>query len=237
MKDTPYIYCICRIDRKTWKYINEDLSSRGYKRIKAYIPTVQILKKTKEGKNYYDEVPLLFNYGFIKMKSEKAFDRNFLNKLKKNIPGILNWMKSPENLFPKKKRARIDNAEDFDDFSIVATISRKQIRYYKQISKRNNIFSLESITSLKIGDYITLRGYPFEGIGAVVDEISLVTKTVTVTIYSGKGSINIQLPMDNVLYSVYNNYDEDNLESPETEIDISQIPDGSTEELLNSKQY
>lgn len=50
MKDTPYIYCICRIDRKTWKYINEDLSSRGYKRIKAYIPTVQILKKTKEGK-------------------------------------------------------------------------------------------------------------------------------------------------------------------------------------------
>lgn len=43
--------------------------------------------------------------------------------------------------------------------------------------------------------------------------------------------------MDNVLYSVYNNYDEDNLESPETEIDISQIPDGSTEELLNSKQY
>ena len=144
MKDTPYIYCICRIDRKTWKYINEDLSSRGYKRIKAYIPTVQILKKTKEGKNYYDEVPLLFNYGFIKMKSEKAFDRNFLNKLKKNIPGILNWMKSPENLFPKKKRARIDNAEDFDDFSLVATVSRKQIRYYKQISKRNNIFSLES---------------------------------------------------------------------------------------------
>ena len=79
--------------------------------------------------------------------------------------------------------------------------------------------------------------YPFEGIGAVVDEISLVTKTVTVTIYPGKGSITIQLPMDNVLYSVYNNYDEDNLESPETEIDISQIPDGSTEELLNSKQY
>ena len=237
MKNTPYIYCICRIDRKTWKYINEDLSSRGYKRIKAYIPTVKILKKTKEGKNYYDEVPLLFNYGFIRMKSDKAFDRNFLNRVKKNIPGILNWMKSPESLFPKKKRARIDNPEDFDDFSIVATVSRKQIRYYKQISKRNNIFSLESITGLKIGDYITLRGYPFEGIGAVVDEINLTTKTITVTIYPGKGSITIQLPMDNVLYSVYHNYDEDNLESPETEIDISQIPDGSTEELLNSKQY
>ena len=237
MKDTPYIYCICRIDRKSWKYINEDLSNRGYKKIKSFIPTVKILKKTKAGKNFYEEVPLLFNYGFIKMKSDKAFDRNFLNKLKKDIPGILNFLKSPENLFPKKKRARIDNAEDFDDFSIVATVSREQIKYYKSISKRNNVFSLESITSLKIGDYITLRGYPFEGIGAVVDELNLTTKTITVTIYPGKGSITIQLPMDNVLYSIYNDYDEDHLESLDSGTDISQIPDGSTEEFLNSKQY
>ena len=220
MKDTPYIYCICRIDRKSWKYIDEDLSNRGYKKIKSFIPTVKILKKTKAGKNFYED-----------------FDRNFLNKLKKDIPGILNFLKSPENLFSKKKRARIDNAEDFDDFSIVATISREQVKYYKSISKRNNVFSLESITSLKIGDYITLRGYPFEGIGAIVDELNLATKTITVTIYPGKGSITIQLPMDNVLYSIYNDYDEDHLESLDNGADISQIPDGSTEEFLNSNQY
>lgn len=50
MKDTPYIYCICRIDRKTWKYINEDLSSRGYKRIKAISLQFKYLKKNQRGK-------------------------------------------------------------------------------------------------------------------------------------------------------------------------------------------
>lgn len=43
--------------------------------------------------------------------------------------------------------------------------------------------------------------------------------------------------MDNVLYSIYNDYDEDHLESLDNGTDISQIPDGSTEEFLNSKQY
>lgn len=237
MKHIPYVYCICRIDAKNWQFINEDLASRGYKGIKSYIPSVKILKKSKSGKNIYQEVPLLFNYGFIKMKSNLAFDRQYLNKVRKDIPGILGWVKSLETMHPRKKKARIDNAEDFDDFSMVATIPRKELIRYKKLAKKNNIYSANDITRVNIGSYVTLRGYPFEGIEAVVEDINLNTKMVTVTIYPEKGSMLIQIPMELVFYSIYHNYDESILMSPDKDIDLSQIPDGSTEELLNSKQY
>lgn len=236
-RNTPYVYCICRIDQKYWKDINEELSERGYKKVKAFIPSIKILKKSKAGKNIYDEVPYLFNYGFIRMKSEKAYDRQFLNKLKRDIPGILGFMKSPETMFPRKKRARIDNAEDFDDFSMVATVTKEEVKFYKNNAKKNQVFSANDITNIQIGSYVTLRGYPFEGIEATIDEINLTTKMVTVTLYPEKGSLVIQVPMENVFYSVYQNYNEDILLSPDKEIDVTQIPDGSTEELLNSKQY
>ena len=72
---TPYVYCIFRLDRKFYKRINSDLKCRGYKHVKAIVPTISVLKKSRKGNNEYEDVPLLFNYGFIKMKSEKAFDR------------------------------------------------------------------------------------------------------------------------------------------------------------------
>lgn len=236
-RNIPYVYCICRIDQKYWKKINEELESRGYKKVKAFVPAVKILKKSKAGKNIYEEVPLLFNYGFVRMKSDKAYDRPFLNKIKRDIPGILGFMKSPETMFPRKKRARIDNAEDFDDFSMVATVTKEEVKYYKERAKKNQVFSADDVVNVPVGSYVTLKGYPFEGIEATIDDVNLTTRMVTVTIYPERGSMVIQVPMDSVFYSVYQNYDENILMSPDKEIDVSQIADGSTEELLNSKQY
>ena len=122
---------------------------------------------------------------------------------------LAEWTRLAESMHPKKKKKRIDNAEDFDDFSMVATISKKEYKHYKTLSRNNQIFSADDIVNLKIGDYITLRSYPFDGIGAVVNGINLVTKMVTVTIYPENGSLAIQIPIDNVLYSIYQDYDED----------------------------
>lgn len=223
MKNTPYVYCICRVDKKYFKYINEDLESRGYRKIKAIIPTIKLLRGTKQGKNTYIEAPLLFNFGFIKMKTEKAFDRNFLNKLRREIPGILGWLKSLDTMHPKKKRSRIDNAEDWDDFSIVATVTKEQVKYYRRVAKKNNIYSMEDLTSIIIGSFIVLRGYPFEGIDARVDDFNLTTKMVTLTLYPERGGLTIHKPIDNVLYSIYEDYDEDRLESY-NEFDLSSLP-------------
>ena len=172
---TPYVYCIFRLDKKFYKRINSDLKNRGYKNVKAIIPIISVLKKSRKGSNEYEDVPLLFNYGFIRMKPEKAFDRYYLNKLKKDIPGILSFLKSLDYR-PKRKRLRVDNAEDFDDYSVVATITREEVKKYKRMSKANKIFSADDITRVAIGDYVILRGYPFEGIPAILLENNLNTK-------------------------------------------------------------
>ena len=205
--------------------------------MKAIVPTVSVLKKSRKGKNEYEDVPLLFNYGFIKMKPEKAFDRYYLNKLKRDIPGILSFMKSLDYR-PKRKRLRVDNAEDFDDYSVVATITKEEVKKYRRMSRANKIFSVSDITRVAIGDYVVLRGYPFEGIPAVILESNLTTKMMLVKLYPEMdGSLEIEVPMENVLYSVYHESDEYKMYSADYEVDLSQIPDGSTEEILMNKQY
>lgn len=205
--------------------------------MKAIVPTISVLKKSRKGKNEYEDVPLLFNYGFIKMKPEKAFDRYYLNKLKRDIPGILSFMKSLDYR-PKRKRLRVDNAEDFDDYSMVATITKEEVKKYRRMSKANKIFSVNDITRVAIGDYVVLRGYPFEGIPAIILESNLNTRKMLVKLYPEMdGSLEIEVPMENVLYSAYHESDEYKMYSTDYEVDLSQIPDGSTEEILMNKQY
>ena len=205
--------------------------------MKAIVPTISVLKKSRKGNNEYEDVPLLFNYGFIKMKPEKAFDRYYLNKLKKDIPGILSFMKSLDYR-PKRKRLRVDNAEDFDDYSVVATITKEEVKKYRRMSRANKIFSVSDITRVAIGDYVVLRGYPFEGIPAVILESNLTTKMMLVKLYPEMdGSLEIEVPMENVLYSAYHESDEYKMYSTDYDTDLSIIPDGSTEEILMNKQY
>ena len=205
--------------------------------MKAIVPTISVLKKSRKGKNEYEDVPLLFNYGFIKMKPEKAFDRYYLNKLKRDIPGILSFMKSLDYR-PKRKRLRVDNAEDFDDYSMVATLTKEEVKKYRRMSKANKIFSVNDITRVAIGDYVVLRGYPFEGIPAIILESNLNTRKMLVKIYPEMdGSLEIEVPMENVLYSAYHESDEYKMYSTDYDTDLSIIPDGSTEEILMNKQY
>lgn len=209
MKRPPYTYAICRLDHKFWPYINQELKDRGYKHIRAIIPVVKVPLRSKAGHNDYKEVPLLFNYGFIRMNTEKAFNRQFLRKLKTQIPGITGWVHNTVTMHPRKQRKRIDNAEDWDDFSQVATVKKSDIKFYRRMARSKNIYSKSDIINLKIGEYITLHGYPFEGMGAQVLDINLTTKYISLGIPMGKGNIEVQMPLDQVLYSIYNDYNEE----------------------------
>ena len=236
MKNSTYLYGIFRLNRKYWTTINEDLISHGYSHIKVYVPTVKILKKVKSGKQYYEEIPLLFNYGFIKMKSDKIYNRVFLAKLSREIPGIQGWLRSLETMHPRKKKKRIVNALDWDDFAKIAIVPRKMVRYYLTLSKNNEVYSYDDIVKLKIGDYIELRGYPFEGLGAIIQDINLTTRLVTVNISTGRNSLTLQLSMDQILYTIYNDYDEDILHCSRGEFDISNVSENIFDYLKEFKK-
>ena len=137
-------YCIIYLEDKYYETINSDLEKRGYDDIKAIVPTVTILKgSTSRGKLIYKKEPILFNFGFLKMPSKKAVDRNFLRLLTRNIRGIRGFLKDTLTLHNrKKKRARIENIDIWDDFSIVATCTRKDVRRFLKIQKENKRFSV-----------------------------------------------------------------------------------------------
>ena len=109
-KRFKYKYCIFYLNNDYWEDIQKQIDKSGYVKIKAIIPTVKTLVKTYKGKMIFTKTPLLFNYGFIKMPSECAFSRPFLNKLKKDVPGIHHWLKDTINLYSKK----INSQENFD---------------------------------------------------------------------------------------------------------------------------
>lgn len=225
-KKTPYVYTICRIDTKDWRNINYELDERGYEDIKCFVPTLTMVKKTYRGqKKEVEEVPLLFNYGFVRMRSEKAYNRNFLFHLKREIPGIVSFLKSLDSMHTKKKRRRVDNAEDWDDFSKVATVTKKEFRHYMRLSRANQVFSLDEVM-VNVGDFVVMRGYPLDGMPAKVLDFNYPNKTAIVEIYPGEGSVlSMQIPLENILYSPYEHYQEDLLASKIEFQDLSNTPE------------
>ena len=236
MKKSKYVYTIFYLERKYFQTINRDLKSYGFKHVRAIVPTVKVLRKAIKGKLNFDDVPILFNYGFIKMPTDKAYSRPFLNKLKKKIPGIRTFLKDTQTVFPRKKKARIDNAEDFDDFSLVATCPRSEVKRFKRLAKENKKYSVDDITSVHIGDYIVLKVYPYEGVDATVLDINHKTQTVKLMLYPENGKMEINIPFNHVLYSVYSNYDEDKLYANSREYDQNKITEEAVESVISRRR-
>lgn len=230
------VYCIFYIERKFYKKINEELKAKGYKKLHAIIPEVKILKKAIKGKTYYEEVPVLFNYGFMRMPVELAYSRTFLIKLRRDISGIRTFLKSTETMFPKRKKRRIDNAEDFDDFSMVATCSKLEVRRFRKIARANRKYSLEDLAKLKPGDYVTLNIYPYEGVDALIKKVNKKEKTVTLNLYPRMGTMEVTIPIDHVLYSIYHNYDPEALFINPLEVDPNRVTEENVEESYNAKR-
>ena len=85
MKKREYVWCICHIDNKLYGSIEAELKKAKYDDIKVYIPTLSILKKRSKGKDIYEDVPMLFSYGFIRMR--KSILKGIPTSIKKGDPG------------------------------------------------------------------------------------------------------------------------------------------------------
>ncbi|MCM1438842.1 MAG: hypothetical protein NC131_06475 [Roseburia sp.] len=237
-KRKKYVYCIFYLEKKLYKDIARQLKNAGYDKLKAIVPMVKILRKTIKGKMQFVEEPVLFNYGFIKMPSEFAYDRQFLNQVKKKVPGIHHWLRDTETLHPRKKKARIDNAEDFDDFSLVATCPRKDVRRFLKISRENSQYSLDDFVKVTPGTFVQLKGYPYEGMNAKVKKVDHSTRTVELDMVTLMGgTLTLTLPFDNVIYSVYRNYDPDVIYASFLDMNPNDITEEGIQKVLSRKQY
>ena len=209
MKKQRYVYVAFKLHQKFYKSIARDLKKFGFKYVKAYVPTIKILTKTIKGEDIYEEVPLLFIYGFLKLPTYMAFDRYYLEDLRKSIPGINSFLKTVQFMHNLKKKARIDNIDIFDDFSVANSVPRTEVKRLKKISKNNEIFNIDDIARICVGDYLVLRGYPYDGMEAEILEIKQSEQKIKVQITCGESLIVNEVDFQNIIYSVYQNYNED----------------------------
>lgn len=230
-------WVVIRVDPKYYNNIDNELKINGYSNIKSLVPTVTILKKRFKGKDIYETVPLLFNYGFLRMPCEMVYNRPLLNKLRKTITGIHSFVKSTETMHERKKKKRIDNPEDFDDFSLVSVVSRKEVHRLKRLSNSENIYTKDEIVNLTVGSYIILKGYPYEGIPATVVDINLNHKLVTVDLYPEGGNIRVSLPFSNAMYSIYSNYNEDKLLANNLRDSSEEVTEDTLSDFVNKKTF
>ena len=183
-------WCIALIDFKKLNTIDPGLKGMGLK-YELGIPTVVVLRKRFKNKEFFERVPLMFNYGFIKLPNKVAKNRDRLIKIKDRIPGIFSWMfKSGYN----------DYAVEHVPESIVIRLMR--------LGDNLSIFSKGDLERVKKGDLITLKGYPFDGLPAEIINIDHKARKVRVNLFIMEAFREVTVSFDNVFYSIYKDFDE-----------------------------
>ena len=184
--------------------IERDLHSFGYGDVKFHIPTVKVLKKRFKGKNYYDEIPLLFNYGFFRVPRDGARNKEYLQRMKVAVGGIYNWVYRSEDSLPPSNWKR----EPY----LVSIIKIKDIVKLKRISLLNSIYSSDDVEALGAGKFIVLHGYPFEGMSAEVLSVHPKKELVKVRLLNDMVNTaifeEVNVHFSNIFYSIYSGCDE-----------------------------
>ena len=215
IKNDPNVWVVAYIDSKFLKYVEAELGKYPeYAEVEAYIPTVKILKKTFKKENIFEEVPLLFNYGFFKVPRKFAIYKNWLDNMQKNISCIYGWVRDPANVWEGKPKLRIDNKSIYTTEAnriSAATATSEEISYLIKNTINLGAHSSDEINLLNAGDNIVLRGYPFEGVNATVLSINHKKQEVEVNIQIFDQMRKALVSFDNVFFTIYhdkNNFDD-----------------------------
>jgi len=206
-------WVIAYIDRDHIATVERDLSKyKRYRNISVYIPTVKILRKQFKGKNIFEEIPLLFNYGFFNIP-HKSLDFDFLQKLKDDIPVIHAWVKDPKLVitsYKSKIGQKVEGVKkkqheyiERKDLITAAIASRGEMERILNAHKILSIYDKKDIDNLREGAVIRLTGYPFDGMDAEVIWVDKKKQKVHVKLGLEGLMKNVTVAFDNVFYTTY----------------------------------
>ena len=185
-----------------------------YERVEAYIPTIKVLRKTFKGKKHFEEVPLLFNYGFFKIPRTYAVHAAFLEEMKANISCIYNWVKDPVKVIRKgpniiKKRDGRMGIK-YSDWDVnYATASPNEIAHLLENAFDYSAHDSDDIDRIKPGDTIILKGYPFEGIEAEFCSLNPKKKEAKVKIQMFDQMKEVSVAYENIFFTIYKRENHD----------------------------
>jgi transcription antitermination factor NusG len=208
-----YAWLIAYIDATHIDRVEKDLKKYPeYADITAYIPTIKLLRKSFKGKNEFEDVPLLFNYGFFKVPRKYAIYQNFLDGMKQNIACIFAWVKDPMKVIETKPTIRMDGKSVYADKDIpVATATSEEVAFLVKNSDNFSTHDGNDVKNLKPGDMVVLHGYPWDGVQATVIEVDPKKEEmkVEIMIFGQKNPVKV-VSFDNIFFTVYHNggYDD-----------------------------
>jgi len=175
------------------------------------IPVVKILKNVIYYKETYEYKPLLFRYGFVELPIEYAtnFEKlQLIVNLSYTLAGFVFRSKSAL----KQEILKNEGLGEHSPSILIETISQEEINRLFIIAQNLNIYNITD--ELAIGNYIILKGYPFDNIAAEI--ISKYTKTIKVKILST--GYEVQIQKENLYYTPYQDYESNPKEICFTEL-------------------
>lgn len=207
-----FSWCIAYIDSTHLDKVNKELAKyKQYAEVEAYIPTVKILKKTFKGKNTFEEVPLLFNYGFFKIPRKFAIHSKYLEDMKGHISAIYEWVKDPHKIKKSVSGLKLGERDFYSENDIsAATADPKEVAELMKKSFDYSAHSKTDIAQLHPGQMITLHGYPFDEVTVTVVEINPKKETVKVRLNIFDQMRDVDVSYDNVFFTIYHgrSYDD-----------------------------
>lgn len=179
---------IIYIDRN--KFLDTDIEKveKEYG-IEIVVPVTRVLKGKHRGRNNYEDVPYLFNFGFLRVPKFRRYDIDYLVKLKREISLLLGFLR--------------DTTLPSQGFNF-AMISSREVNRIIRDAGRSSIYSEHQEENIKIGDSIKLSGYPFEGLYGVVEKINKEKQNMVISIEISNGApLKITVPFFNIYYTMY----------------------------------
>lgn len=206
MQNNKPCWVVAYVDVGHIKNVEIDLGKKPiYKDVKAYIPTVKILKKTFKGVESFEEVPLLFNYGFFSIPLNQAKSKTFLDNMKQDVSCIFGWVSDPAKVVARKPILYADNICIYTEQHVqFATATSEEIIALISMARESTIFSAVELDRVNVGDTITLKGYPWDNMDATVLSIDHKKQKLHVSLKLFQQMKDIQVSFDSVFFTVYN---------------------------------
>lgn len=207
-----YVWAIAYINKDYVNRVNDDLVKNKLSAIEVYIPTIRLLKKQFKNKNEYEYLPLLFNYGFFKLPYDKVCNPEFLRGLKERIPAIYAWVKDKSKKPPgiksheEEKEGYIGGLKKLKKpelFTDIAIAKESEIEGLRIIAKNQSVFSDHLVDKLKVGLYITLKGYPYDDMPGEIVHINKTDRKVKVRLLLETMIAEVIVSFENIFYTIY----------------------------------
>jgi transcription antitermination factor NusG len=218
------VWVVCYINLSRLDKLDKELKANTlYEDVEFFIPKVKVFKKKYKQKNIFEEAPLLFNYGFVKVPRYFLNNPEFLFRLKKEVTAIYGWMKDPSVKIKDIQTLYDENHLPQENPAGLSLATEEEIIRLADQQGEEPSYSQKDIDELTEGMVIKLKHWPWENIDAKVITIDVEKRKVTVELLLSTTISKATLTFDQIFYTIYSG---ENLTSSGKEVLMSDLTEG-----------